>query len=179
MVVRVPASVRALVILAVAVSTGCDSGAGTEGKAPKVLEAGAADPTLPPTPPAMRAVANVRQTMDWILDPAADVIWGSAGTIITAEGQQELTPTTDAGWAQVRNSAAVVAEAGNLLMVAGRSAGPEWDAHSERLIAAGELAIAAAQAQDADALFDAGGELYQACLACHSQFMPDARVDLP
>jgi len=123
----------------------------------------------------MRPVTNVLQTMEWILDPATDVIWGSAGTIITAEGPTELAPTTDEGWAHVRNSAATVAETGNLLMMPGRSAGPDWNAHAERLIAAGELAMAAAEAQDSDALFYAGGELYQACLACHHQFMIDSR----
>ena len=48
--------------------------------------------------------------MLWILDPAADVIWDSAGAIITAEGETDLSPTTDEGWEHVRNSAAVLTE---------------------------------------------------------------------
>jgi hypothetical protein len=109
--------------------------------------------------------------MEWILDPAADVIWDSAGVIITAEGERDLSPKTEAGWTRVRNSAAVVAEAGNLLMMPGRAAGPDWIAYAEALVAAGENAIAATEVHDADALFDAGGEIYQACRSCHAQFM--------
>ena len=31
--------------------------------------------------------------------------------------------------------------------------------------------MAAAEARDAAALFDAGGQVYQACRACHAQYM--------
>jgi hypothetical protein len=127
--------------------------------------------SAPAAPSVFEPVTNVRQTMEWILDPAVDVIWDSAGFIITAEGETDLSPTTDKEWEHVRNSAAVVAEAGNLLMIPGRSAGPDWVAYSQALIAAGKLAMAAAEAQDAAALFDAGGEVYQACRACHTQFL--------
>jgi hypothetical protein len=125
----------------------------------------------PQPAPAYRPVANIRQTMEWILDPAADVIWDSAGFIITAEGEIDLAPTTDEGWAHVRNSAAVVAETGNLLLMPGRSAGPDWVSFSQKLTRAGEVAMAAAEARDAPALFDAGGEIYQACRACHAQYL--------
>ena len=109
--------------------------------------------------------------MEWILDPAADVIWDSAGFVITAEGETDLAPTTDEGWEHVRNNAAIVAETGNLLMMPGRTAGPAWVAYAQALTAAGKVAMAAADAHDADALFDAGGQLYQACRACHAQYM--------
>lgn len=122
-----------------------------------------------PEPP-YQPVANVQQTMAWILMPAADVIWDSAGTIITAEGRTELAPTTDAGWENVRNHAAIVAETGNLLMMPGRAAGPEWIAYAQGLHATGRQAMQAAEAQDADALFDAGGQLYQTCVACHARY---------
>ena len=109
--------------------------------------------------------------MEWILDPAADVIWDSAGFIITADGETDLRPTTDEGWERVRNSAAVVAETGNLLMMPGRSSGPDWVAYAQGLTEAGVVAMAAAEARDAEALFDAGGQVYQACRACHEQYM--------
>ena len=125
------------------------------------------------TTPPYQAIADVRQTMAWILDPAADVIWDSAGTIITAEGQTERSPTTDEGWDNVRNHAAIVAETGNLLMMPGRAGGADWIAYARALQAAGERAMAAAEARNADALFDAGGELYQACVACHATYWTD------
>ena len=108
---------------------------------------------------------STKQVMEWILDPATDVIWDSAGTIITEQGSQELAPTTEEGWEHVRNSAAVVAETGNLLRVPGRSLGPDWNKYSRGLLEAGQVALKAARAKDSDALFDAGGQLYQACLS--------------
>jgi hypothetical protein len=108
--------------------------------------------------------------MAWILDPAADLIWDSAGTIITAEGEQDLSPTTDEGWNKVLHAAATLTEAGNLLMMPGRSAGDDWVEYSKGLTRAGMEAMAAAQAQDADALFHAGGNIYQVCKACHNQY---------
>ncbi len=109
--------------------------------------------------------------MLWILDPAADVIWDSAGAIITADGETDLSPATDEGWQNVRNSAAVVAETGNLLMMPGRTNGPNWVSYSQALTAAGEAAMAAADARDAEALFDAGGAVYQVCQACHAEYL--------
>ena len=55
-------------------------------------------------------------------------------------------------------------------MMPGRSAGLDWNEHSRDLIGAGKLAMTAAEQQDADALFSAGGQIYQACLACHEQY---------
>lgn len=127
--------------------------------------------------PAYRAVADVRDTMNAILDPATDVIWASAGTIITAEGERDLSPTTDEGWEDVRRQALVVSESGNLLMVPGRSEGPAWDAFAAALIVAGEHAAEAAAAQDRDALFDAGGEMYVVCRGCHAQYLIDEDED--
>lgn len=117
--------------------------------------------------------------MEWILDPAADLIWDSAGFVITAQGEADLAPTTQAGWEQVRNSAAVVAETGNLLLMPGRVGGPDWVRYAQRLTAAAEAAMAAAEKHDAEALFDAGGELYQACRACHDQYMVASRPAQP
>ena len=109
--------------------------------------------------------------MLWILEPAAEVIWDSAGFVITAEGETDLSPTTEAGWDLVRNNAALVAESGNLLMMPERSMGPEWVAYAQAMIGAGRGVMAAAEVRDAEALFDAGGDLYQTCRACHTQYM--------
>ena len=139
------------------------------------LACGGRGPTPDPEQPAYRPVGSIRDTMEWILDPAADVVWGSAGFVITAEGETDLQPTSDAGWRRVRNSAALLAESGNLLMMPGRSAGPDWQAYARALGEAGRDTLAAAEAKDAQALFDAGGRLYQACPDCHTQYMVGAR----
>ena len=121
--------------------------------------------------PKYEVVADIHHTMELIIDPAAEIIWSSAGSIITSEGEQDLAPGSDEAWITVEAAAMVLAESGNLLMMPGRSAGEDWNAFSRDLIAAGKLATVAAQHQDADALFDAGGSIYQACLACHNQYL--------
>jgi len=123
--------------------------------------------------PQYEVVADVHHTMELIVDPAADIIWSSAGSIITAAGEQELAPTTLEAWAKVESAAAVLTESGNLLMMPGRSVGPDWDEYASGLISTGKLAMAAAEQQDAKALFDAGASIYQVCLACHNQYLVD------
>ena len=113
--------------------------------------------------------------MEWILDPAADAVWDSAGYIGTAEGEIDLSPKTDQAWDRVRNGAAIVAESGNLLLMPGRSVGANWDAYAQQLTASGEKAMVAAETRNPDALFDAGGLIYQACRGCHSEYMTGAR----
>lgn len=127
--------------------------------------------------PPYRVVTDIHQTMAWIIDPAADVIWDSAGTIITAQGSEELAPTSAQGWDEVLRAAATLSEAGNLLMMPGRAAGADWIAYSQQLIVTGQRAMQAAQARDADALFDAGGEIYQVCRGCHDQYWVEVDED--
>lgn len=115
---------------------------------------------------------DVLHLMHWVLDPAADKVWDSAGEIITAEGIRDLRPTTDEGWLAVEQSATVVAETGNLLLMPGyaRDDG-DWRELSLALIDAGLRAKAAAAAQDADQLFEDGGHLYRVCVSCHSVYV--------
>lgn len=117
---------------------------------------------------------DVKHIMQWVLDPAVDGVWDSAGSIITAAGTRELAPTTDEGWLAVEHSAAVVAASGNLLLMPGRAVDDEgWRNISQGLVEAGLLAQAAAKNQDSDALFDAGGQIYRVCKACHSVYVQD------
>ena len=137
-----------------------------------VLLAGCA--ALPPSTldaPPFKPVVTVKQLMEWILDPAADVIWDSVKSIITENSTKEIEPRTDDEWATVRTGAATVAESGNLLMMQGRArGGQQWMAAAQRLIDTGNSALKAAEARDAGALLNAGGEIYDACIACHRRF---------
>ena len=109
--------------------------------------------------------------MNWIIDPNADALWDSVGTIITEAGREEIMPKTEEEWTAVRNNAAVVAEAGNLLMMEGRAFDQgEWMKASRGMIDAAEEAIQAAEAKDVQGLFDAGGAVYQACTDCHAKY---------
>ena len=118
------------------------------------------------------ATGSTYQMMTSYLEPAADKIWGSAGLIITEDGEVDLRPTTEEGWLNVINAATVVAEGGNLLLINGYSPNEaDWDAYSKGLTSAALKARRAAEIQDADALFDAGGEIYNVCRACHNRYI--------
>ena len=115
---------------------------------------------------------NQYQFMTEYLEPASDVIWGSAGAIITEEGEIDLQPTTDEGWLNVVHAATVVAEGGNLMMMPGLANGEsDWNEYAQGLTRAALLAKSAAEAQDAEALFSAGGAIYNVCRACHNKYM--------
>ena len=119
-----------------------------------------------------KATGSTYQMMTSYLEPAADKIWGSAGLIITEDGEVDLRPTTEEGWLNVINAATVVAEGGNLLLINGYSANEaDWAAYSKGLTLAALKARRAAESQDADALFDAGGEIYNVCRACHNRYI--------
>jgi hypothetical protein len=110
--------------------------------------------------------------MTHYLEPAADRIWDSAGFVITVEGEVDLQPTTDEGWFAVEHAATVVAEGGNLLMLEGYAADAgDWVEYAQGLSRAALKARAAAEQQNADALFAAGGEIYSVCKACHNRYM--------
>ncbi len=131
----------------------------------------------PETGVSQRTVVTTAETMEWILEPQADVIWDNAGFIIDAQGETDLAPTTDDAWNRVVYAAATLSEAGNLLMLPGRSAGADWNEYAAGLTAAGKGALDAALRRDADALFDAGGNIYQVCRACHNQYWAEGRRD--
>ena len=59
-------------------------------------------------------------------------------------------------------------------MMPSRAVGADWVEYSAGLTAAATMAITAAQNQDSDALFDAGGRIYQVCKACHSQYLVES-----
>ena len=115
---------------------------------------------------------SVYQMMTHYLEPAADTIWGSAGFVITADGEVDLQPTTDDGWFAVEHAATVVAEGGNLLMLEGYAVDrDDWVEYAQGLSRAALKARTAAEQQDADLLFAAGGEVYSVCKACHNRYI--------
>jgi hypothetical protein len=121
--------------------------------------------------PAPEAVADVKQVMTAILEPAADVYWDAAGTIIDTLGVRDLAPTTDDEWLAVSNAALMIAESGNLLMLEGRARDRgRWMRLSRALVATGRTAMTAAASRDPAAVLDAGGQVYEACTACHAAY---------
>jgi hypothetical protein len=126
----------------------------------------------PPVAPPFNTVTDLKQLMSWVIDPSTDVVWAAVGTIVTTEGRQEIAPRTDDEWTAVRNSAAIVAESGNLLMLPGRARNQDdWMVKARGLIDAASEAVKAAEAKDTEALFTAGGDIYQACTDCHAKYL--------
>ena len=108
-----------------------------------------------------------------VIEPAADVYWDAVGTIEDAKGVHHVAPATEEAWAAVVNSAYVVAEGGNLLMMPGRARdNGDWMKFSQALIDVGQRAIKAAESKNTQAVFDVGAEVYDACVACHAKYMP-------
>ena len=109
-----------------------------------------------------------------VLEPMADELWESAGWINDIEeGYYELYPTTDEGWAEVGNAAAMVVEAGNALSLPSRAYDDDaWLTYSQAMSDVGLQAMAAAEAQNEEDLFQAGAQLYSVCTACHQAYNP-------
>jgi len=125
-----------------------------------------------PAPPPFKPIGDTKLRMQTVVDPSADVIWDFVNTIITAAGTEEIRPRTEAEWTAVRNSAVVLAESGNLMMIPARAKdGGEWMIRAQELVAAGEAAMRAAEAKNADRLFTVGGDIYDACSHCHQKYM--------
>jgi len=114
---------------------------------------------------------SLKQVMEWVIDPNADVVWESVKSISNAKGTTEIYPRTDAQWDAVRNSAATLVEAGNILMLEARAKDDkQWMEYAKRLSRTSELALKATQDKDKEALFDAGGNIYNACKGCHDKY---------
>ena len=146
--------------------------------------------------PQYEAAATVKDLMQSIVDPSADLVWNAVTTVQTAKGTIDTVPKTPEEWLKVRPGAVGLSEAANLLMMPGRhvalaheksnTPGVELEpAEMEVLInkdraafiqrakalhEAGMAAVAAADAKDAQKLFEVGEQIEQACENCHSHY---------
>jgi hypothetical protein len=145
---------------------------------------------------AYKPTATVKDLMDYIVIPSSEVLFNAVGTTTGPNGDEEKAPKTDTEWADVRQRALLLAEAGNLLMVPGRHiAGPKDKSNNpgselepsqmealvakdragfakkaQGLIDATLIALKAIDARNAEALSNAGGEIDAACESCHLTF---------
>lgn len=130
-----------------------------------------------PQPPPFKPIVDNKLLMQAVVDPNADIIWDSVKWIVSKDGEEVIRPKTDAEWTEVRHAAVTVAESGNLLMLVPRAKdGDEWMKRAKEMVDAGEAAMKAADAKDADRLFTVGGDIYEACSNCHRKYL-DAIVD--
>jgi len=64
--------------------------------------------------------ATIQELMTTRIDPAADALWASVSTVITAAGVQEKQPRTEAEWQTVRRHAVTLIEGAKLLATPAR-----------------------------------------------------------
>ncbi len=110
----------------------------------------------------LKPVATVNQLMKVFIIPSSDALFQVAME----------APQDDEAWTAVQNSALMLAESGNLLMIGDRAkdAG-EWIKAAQALIEAGTVAFKAAEAKNVDALIEAGDQVYATCEGCHQQYL--------
>lgn len=116
--------------------------------------------------PVYQPVGTTLQLMRAMVIPSSDVIFAVPGQ----------APKDDKEWASVQNSALMLAESGNLLMMAGRAKdNGEWIKDSKALVDAGAAAFKAANAKDVNKLTDLGDDIITACETCHKKYKPDSQ----
>ena len=121
--------------------------------------------------PPVKAVATLEEVMHGMVIPNAQVVWAASGSIVTAKGVEERRPKSEDEWINVEASATTLTEAGNLLMMEGRAKdNGRWMDRARALREAGAAVHKAAKARDVDALFEKGGDLFEACQGCHFDY---------
>jgi hypothetical protein len=159
------------------------------------LAAGCAQSSQSSTPSAPSSPfmpkASIREIMAAEVDPAADALWDSVQIKITAAGEDHQQPRTDEEWQAVRRSALTLIESTNLLVMDGRHiVGPNvqlppgeadpavlqqrldanrasFNGFAVALRNVSLKALDAIDAKDPNRLLEVGGEIDEACEACH------------
>lgn len=150
----------------------------------------------PPPAADYNAVATIKDIMDSEIDPAADYIWESLGTEVSAAGIVERRPQNEDEWKEERRKAVILVEAANLLMMPGRhvanpgdkSENPEIELGPEEIEAliskdratfiklAKEFQqtaveqLKAVDARDIQEMLRTGGDLDTRCENCHKTY---------
>jgi hypothetical protein len=139
-------------------------------------------------------IASIREIMEAETDPSADVLWDAVFITIEPAGEVDHQPRTEEEWKAVRRSALTLIESTNLLVMEGRrivapnfqvppgepdphvlqqrldSNRTAFNGFAQALRALGLESLAAIDARDADKLFRLGGDIDEACEACHLVF---------
>jgi hypothetical protein len=125
----------------------------------------------PPEALVLTPVASVKEVMNGITGPAANVIYGAVSTTVSAAGTETRAPKTDQEWDSVAASAAALIESGNLLLIGNRAVDKgDWVAMSRAMMDAGTVALKATRARNADDLFASGEGINNSCDTCHHKY---------
>jgi hypothetical protein len=151
-------------------------------------------------------LSSVKEIMESIIDPSADVLWTAVGTVVDNKGFHDALPKTPEQWRAVRNAAVRIIEGSNLLMMPGRPAAPagtksevpgvelepvqiatlmgknrrSFDGFALALQQVAAEALRAADSRNGGMLMQAGGNMEEACEGCHQSFWyPNANSPQP
>ena len=152
----------------------------------------------PPLHGAITAVVSVKELMEYMLDPASDNVFDAVWWDTTPTGVVEHRPRTDEEWGRVKTGAVTIVEGVELLKVprpfaptgdVNNSLGPHppelsptqittkldadpvlWIAKIQALRNVGLEVLDVVKKKDADALWQAGGDMDEACEACHLEY---------
>jgi len=128
-------------------------------------------PSVAAAPVVVRPIASIKQIMNAIVGPGANAVFNAVSTTVTQKGIEEVFPRNDEEWAALGNSAAALAEAGNLMMVDGRAVdNGDWIKMSQALIDAGMQALKAVDAKSTEAVLVAGEKVNESCDNCHQRY---------
>jgi hypothetical protein len=143
-----------------------------------------------------KAPTTIRDLMRDEIDPAADGIWGLAGTVINETGTVRLEPKTPEDWASLLESSRKLAAAARLLLIADiRAAKPgetsyapgieleppqvdqrirqhraAFDTFAKEVETLAEEVARLAEARKPETLLDMGEKIQMSCEGCHSFF---------
>lgn len=126
-------------------------------------------------------LGTAQQMMANEVQPTAEIYWNAVRSVSElVDGEPVFTeyqPETDAEWEKVRLAAARLGELGAILQqpAYAEGRGEDWIAFSKGLVEMAALAEKAAADKDREAVFEAGGLVYNVCRACH-QFYPPANL---
>ena len=143
-----------------------------------------------------QAYTSIKDVMQAIIDPSADVVWQAVGTVVDNKGFHDALPRSAEEWRNVRLAAVRIVEGANLLMMPGRPAAPpgsksevpgvelepseiarliardraSFDGYALALQTVAMDALKATDVRNGDRLMDAGGRMEEACEGCHQAF---------
>jgi hypothetical protein len=126
------------------------------------------------TQPSYQPVATIEQIMEASVEPTSNAVFDAAAWL---NGVQVGGPKTDEDWKMVQANALMLAETGNLLLMGPRMKDQVgWVTRTQAMMDAANEAAKAAEAKNTEAIFKAGGKIYQACLGCHLQYINTATI---
>jgi hypothetical protein len=160
------------------------------------------EPAAPVPAPAATQLApydtsiTIQTLMNSLIMPNVDQLWTAVSYVATEDGVTETQPDSDADWRRLRTSALTLIEAGNMLMIPGRTVmepgagsesggiqltgeeiaelveqdGETWIFYAQQMQESTRRTLQAIELRDVGGLTEWGAEINEACEGCHAEF---------